>query len=74
MPPLGRTVQILEADRFAANVLLVIRAIQATGITSFGGIAHVLNARGIPTARGGRWHVSTVRNALRRRSRAGSAL
>ena len=42
-----------EADRFAANVLPVIRAIQATGITSFGGIAEVLNARGIPTARGG---------------------
>lgn len=68
---LGRKVQISGADRFAANVLPVIRA---TGITSFGGIADVLNARGIPTARGGRWHVSTVRNALRRQAPAGSAL
>ena len=67
---LGRKVQIAEADRFAANVLPVIQVIQATGITTFGGTAEVLNARGIPTARGGHWHVSTVRNALRRQSRA----
>ena len=33
-----------------------------------------LNARGIPTARGGRWHVSTVRNALRRQSWSEAAL
>ena len=63
---IGRRLQIREADRFAENVLPVIRAIQATGITSLGGFAEVLNARGIPTARGGRWHGSTVRNALRR--------
>ena len=71
---LGRKIQISEADRFAANVLPVIRAIQATGITSFGRIANALNARGILTARGGRWHVSTVRNALRRQSRSVTAL
>ena len=71
---IGRTLQIAEADRYAANVLPVIRSIQATGITSFGGIADVLNARGIPTARGGRWHVSTVRNALRRQGRTSAAL
>lgn len=62
----GRAVLISEADRFAANVLPVIRSIQACGITSLAGIAEALNARGIPTARGGRWHVSTVRNVLRR--------
>jgi hypothetical protein len=27
--------------------------------------ASALNARGIPTARGGQWHDSTVRNALK---------
>ena len=71
---LGRRIQVSEANRFAANVLPVIRAVQASGITSFGGIAIALNARGIATARGGRWHVSTVRNVLRRQSRAGAAL
>lgn len=64
---LGRRVQITEADRFATNILPVIRAIEACGITSLAGIANALNARGIATARGGRWHVSTVRNVLRRK-------
>ena len=45
---LGRAQQVTQADRFAASTLPVIRAIQATGITSLRGIAHALNARGIP--------------------------
>ena len=58
--------QVCEADRFAANVLPVIRAIEATGIASLRGIAAALDSRGIPSARGGRWQVSNVRNVLRR--------
>jgi hypothetical protein len=54
------------ADQFAANVLPIVRTIQATGISSFAGIAEALNARGIRTARGGTWHASTVRNLLAR--------
>ena len=53
-----------QADRHAANILPIIREIQAAGITTLKGIAEALNARGIRTARGGRWHNSTVRNAL----------
>jgi DNA invertase Pin-like site-specific DNA recombinase len=63
---LGRQVLVSEADGFAANVLPVIRSIQACGITSLAGIAKVLNVRGVPTSRGGRWHVSTVMYVLRR--------
>jgi DNA invertase Pin-like site-specific DNA recombinase len=63
---LGRQVQVSEADRFAANVGPVIDAIRATGVTSLRGLAEALNARGIPTARGGQWQVSNVRNVLRR--------
>lgn len=66
---LGRRVQMSEADRFAANVLPVIDAIRATGISSLRGIASALNARGIPTARAGHWQVSNVRNVLRRNGR-----
>jgi DNA invertase Pin-like site-specific DNA recombinase len=55
------------ADQFAANVLPIVRTIQATGISSFTGIAEALNVRGIRTARGGAWHASTVRNLLSRR-------
>ncbi len=63
---LGREVLVSKADRFAANVLPLIKAIEAAGITSLRGIAAALNARGVPTARGGRWQVSNVRNVLRR--------
>ena len=54
------------ADQFASNVLPIVREVQAAGITSLGGIAAALNARGIRTARGGTWHPSTVRNLLLR--------
>ena len=54
------------ADAFAANVLPVVRQIQASGATTLKAIAAALNARGIPTARGGQWHDSTVRNLLAR--------
>ncbi len=55
-----------KADRFAANVVPIIREIEASGVTSNLGIAKALNARGIPTARGGQWYDSTVKNALAR--------
>ena len=54
------------ADQFAANVLLIVRAIQASGLTTPREIATALNARGIRTARGGQWHSSTVHNLLSR--------
>jgi DNA invertase Pin-like site-specific DNA recombinase len=50
------------ADAFAANVLPVIRQIEASGIKGYRAIAAALNARGIRTARGGDWHATTVRN------------
>ncbi len=58
-----------EARRFAENVLPVIKQIQGSGVTSLRGIAAVLNARGVRTARGGRWGAMQVRAVL---SRAGA--
>jgi DNA invertase Pin-like site-specific DNA recombinase len=58
-----------SADRFAANILPVVDSIRASGISSHAGIAAALNARGVNTARGGRWHATTVRNLLTRGSR-----
>ena len=55
-----------EADRAAANVLPVIREIQASGVVALNKIAEALNARGIPTPRGGRWYAMSVRNVLAR--------
>ena len=54
------------ADRFAANVVPVIRDIERAGVTTLQGIANALNARGIRTARGRRWYATTVRNVLDR--------
>jgi DNA invertase Pin-like site-specific DNA recombinase len=54
------------ADQFAANVLPIVREIQASGLTTLREIAAALNARGIHTSRGGDWHSTTVRNLLLR--------
>jgi len=47
-------------------VLPVIRRIQATGVTTLADLAEALNARGVATARGRRWHAMSVRNVLMR--------
>lgn len=55
-----------NADRHAVNVLPIIREVQRAGAKSLRAIAEGLNARGIPTARGGRWQAMTVSNVLAR--------
>jgi hypothetical protein len=55
-----------EADRYAANVLPIIREVQKAGASTLRQIAEALNARGIPTARGGRWYAQSVANVLER--------
>ena len=55
-----------EADRFAANVLPIIREAQKAGAMSLREIAAALNARGVATARGGKWHAKSVSNIVER--------
>jgi DNA invertase Pin-like site-specific DNA recombinase len=55
-----------HADQHAANVLPIIREAQKAGATTLREIAAVLNARGIATARGGRWHARSVKNVVER--------
>src|SRR3954452_3724910 len=62
----GRVVPTAEADRFAANLLPIIRSIQSAGPIGMVAIAKTLNERGVRTARGGQWHVSSVANLLAR--------
>ena len=62
----GVAVRKKRADQFAASTLPVIREIEASGVTTLTGLAEELNARGIPTARGGYWYASTVLNILYR--------
>lgn len=60
-----------EANRAApalrdANVLPIIRSIQAAGVNSLRAVARVLVNRKIPTARGGQWSAVQVGDILRR--------
>lgn len=54
------------ADSFAANVLPIIREIERGGVTSRRGIAQALDARRVPTARGGTWSAVQVGAILSR--------
>lgn len=51
-----------NADAFAGDLKEVLEDIRAGGATSLAAIAGELNARHIRTARGGKWHASSVRN------------
>jgi arylsulfatase A-like enzyme len=62
----GRRIQMAEADRFAANLLPIIKSIQSAGPIGMVAIAKLLNERGVRTARDGQWHVSSVANLLAR--------
>ncbi len=65
---LGRQVLVEGADAFAANVIPIIESLRGSGVTDLRGLANALNTRRVPTARGGRWYVSNVRNVIRRAS------
>jgi DNA invertase Pin-like site-specific DNA recombinase len=57
-----------NADRYAANVLPIIREAQRAGAETLRDVADALNARGIATARGGKWYATSVKNLLDRSS------
>jgi DNA invertase Pin-like site-specific DNA recombinase len=63
---LGRNIQITAADAFVTGLMPVIEAVRSTGATTLEAITQALNQRGIRSARGGKWYVSSVRNLLTR--------
>jgi DNA invertase Pin-like site-specific DNA recombinase len=63
---LGVAANKANAERFAANVLPIIREIQASGVTTLRGVARALNARGVQSARGAPWSVEAVSNIIKR--------
>jgi DNA invertase Pin-like site-specific DNA recombinase len=63
-----RAARDAQIQRYAANVLPIIREVQAAGYTSFNAIAGQLNARKVAAARGGRWTHVQVRQILNRAS------
>ncbi|WP_206240390.1 recombinase family protein [Novosphingobium terrae] len=55
-----------NADDRAESLRSTVERLKAEGVASLAGIAEALNAQGIVTARGGRWHASSVRNLMAR--------
>nr|WP_309501751.1 recombinase family protein [uncultured Roseovarius sp.] len=67
-----RATVVANADAHAADLADVLRDIRAQGHVTLRAIAAELNQRGILTRRGGKWHVSSVRNLIRRVNGAGN--
>jgi hypothetical protein len=63
----ARRAIVAQADIRAQALAPVIAEIRATGVRSYKGIAAQLDARGVPTARGGRWAATQVRDIVLRR-------
>jgi Resolvase, N terminal domain len=63
---LGRAALAQAADEFASGLTPVVQAIRAIGALTLASMAIELNRRGIRSARGGKWHRSSVANLLHR--------
>jgi DNA invertase Pin-like site-specific DNA recombinase len=63
---LGQQAQAAEADERAQSLAAMLADLRRAGVTSFMAIAETLNLRGVPTARGGRWHAASVARVARR--------
>jgi len=65
---LGRKVQTVAANQFATGLLPLVLAIRSAGAKTPEAISCALNQRGVRSARGTRWHASSVANLLVRSS------
>lgn len=57
------------ADEFVAGLVPVVLAIRNSGANTREAMSRALNDRGIRSARGARWHASSVSNLLARASK-----
>jgi hypothetical protein len=55
-----------SAEAKAKALAPTVRELQAQGFSTFGAIACELNAREIPTPRGGKWQATSVKRLLQR--------
>src|SRR3546814_7706803 len=60
----SRAVRSARAEQHAANVLPIVRQIQAAGATSLRAVAAALNSRGVRTPRGGEWYANQGRSSI----------
>jgi hypothetical protein len=63
----GRKTLVARADARASQLAPIVAEIRASGVTSWYGIAMMLNKRGVPTATGrGIWEPGQVRRVMAR--------
>lgn len=60
----SRAVRVARAEQHAANILPIVRQIQAAGATSLRAVAAALNSRGVRTPRGGEWSANQVKRVI----------
>jgi hypothetical protein len=65
----NRLVHKQAADARAKDLASTIRKLRTAGFVSISAIARELNARGVPTAQGGKWHRTSVTRLLQRLDR-----
>jgi DNA invertase Pin-like site-specific DNA recombinase len=70
---MGRQALMSGADAFAAGLLPLVQALQTGGATTLEALTRGLNERGVRSARGSRWHVSSVANLLARTQKLAEA-
>ncbi len=63
---LGNAAQAGEALHRATSLKPLLQELHNAGVTTFLGMAEALNARGIPTPRGAKWHAASVARVARR--------
>lgn len=63
---LGQKAQADEATERAQSLAPLIKELHQAGVTSFQRMAESFNLRGVPTARGGKWHAASVARVARR--------
>ena len=60
----SRKVRMKRAKQRAENLYPIVASVREAGITTLRGIAAALNARGVGSPSGGRWHANSVRRIL----------
>jgi DNA invertase Pin-like site-specific DNA recombinase len=70
---MGRSIQVAAADGFVIGLMPLIEAVRRNGANTLEAISCALNQRGVRSARGGRWHVSSVSNLLARAQKIAQA-
>ena len=60
----GRITHKQNCSKFATDKLQMIKGFMSTGVTSYKGLADLLNKHQVPTMRAKKWYATTIKNIL----------